>query len=196
MARERIDLRVSMFGGSIASISELMLFAQVRSQPTGGAEYLVVCPNAAEGASAWRGVTELSAADVEGLLDRLGSAGLPGRVPRVVANESLLADGPLLAMALRAGRFARSFDLLLRGAGFSGADASPLREVLISLADLTPIGRRGLVREMMDRALGERRSGRIGPAPMAQAVVPLGAGTGLNLIGWNLPRPTAWEPES
>ncbi len=194
MARETIDLRVSMFAGSVASIGELMMFVQVRGGVTGGGEYLVVCPNGPEGGPAWRGASRLAAADVERLVERLGLAGVPRRVPRVVANESLLADGPLLAVAVRAGRLTCSFDLLLRGAGFSGADASPLREVLISLVELAPVGQRGLVREAMGRALGERRAGRL--APVAQAIVPLGAGSSPNLRGWDLPRPGAWEPES
>ena len=196
MARERIDLRVSMFGGSVASIGELMMFAQVRCGVTGGGEYLVVCPNGPEGEPAWRGASRLAVMDVERLVEKLGLAGLPRRVPRVVANESLLADGPLLAVTVRVGRRTCSFDLLLRGAGFSGADALPFREVLISLVELAPMGQRGLVREAMGRALGERRAGRLATAPVAQAIVPLGAGPLPNRRGWDLPRPGEWEPES
>lgn len=196
MARELIDLRVSIFGGPIASIGDLMLFAHVRGRPSGGAEFLVLCPNGPGGTPTRRGETELDAPDVDRLLDRLGSAGLPGRVPRVVPNESLLADGPLLAIALRARGSALSFDLPLHGAGFSGADASPLREALMQLVELTPIGGRTPVRDAIRRALGERRASRLAPAATAPGITPIGAEASWAFRGWDLPRPTAWEPKS
>lgn len=150
-----LDLRISVFEGPAPRISALMLFGHLLASPggpgDGRSEYLILGRDARRTPPSWMSRSEVSGPDVDRLGDLLAAAGLPGRVPRVVANDSLLGAGPYVALEARLGGRTGSLNLPLQNAGFSGADSGPLRAVFLHLAELAPDGRRPAVRDVVRR---------------------------------------------
>jgi hypothetical protein len=160
MLRCDLDLRISVFEGSAARISELVLYVHLRARsdgPSAGpSDCLILCRDDPGGPASRNSRSAVTDQDVVRLVTLLGEAGLPERAPRVVANRSLLGAGPYLAFKARIRRQAASLTLPLQNAGFSGEDAEPLRAALLRLVELTPAGRRPAVRDVIGRLVIDR----------------------------------------
>lgn len=176
-----LDLRISIFEGSAPRISALLLYARLLAapgeKPDGPSEYLILGRDPGGGTPSWMIRSDVAGPDVERLVALLRAAGLPGRAPRVVANESLLGAGPYLALEARVGGRSGSVNLPMQNSGFSGADSGALRAVLRQLAELAPAARRPAVRELVER-LAIDRAAAVGPGRLCPgaARVPIGAG--------------------
>lgn len=182
MLRCDLDLRISVFEGAAARISELVLYIHLRAGSEGPAagpsDCLILCRDDPDGKASRIGRSAVTDQDVDRLVTLLNAAGLPGRAPRVVANRSLLGAGPYLALKARIRRQAASLTLPLQNAGFSGEDAEPLRAALLRLAELAPAGRRPAVRDVIGRLVIDRPQAAL-PGRRRDAGVPrrlIGAG--------------------
>jgi hypothetical protein len=160
MSSGDLDLRISIFEGSAPRISALLLHARLTAapgRPPGSPfEYQILGRDAGGCPPSWMSKSDVSDSEADRLVVLLGDAGLPRRAPRVVANESLLGEGPYLALEVRARGRCGSLNLPLENAGFSGEDAGALRAALRHLAELAPAGRRPAVRELMERLAVDR----------------------------------------
>jgi hypothetical protein len=185
MLRRDLDLQISVFEGASSSISALMLYARLRDAregpSTGPSEYSILCREASSSPPFWISRSEVTDQDLVRLVTLLDAAGLPRRVPRVVANDSLLGASPYLAFAARIRGRTASLNLPLQNAGFSGEDAEPLRAAFRLLAELAPAGRRPAVREVVDRLVIDR-------APSARGAPAMAAPPGASSAGDGPPR--------
>src|SRR6516164_1446465 len=101
MPRCDLDLRISIYEGSAARISELALYVHLRARsdapPACPSDCLILCRDDPGGPASRIIRSAVTDQDVVRLVTLLGEAGLPERAPRVVANRSLLGAGPYLA---------------------------------------------------------------------------------------------------
>jgi hypothetical protein len=95
--------------------------------------------------------------DVVRLEALLSAAGFPRRVPRVVANRGPRdGGGNHVALEVRWNGRSATWELQLNGAGFSGVDAEPVRELLHLLGELAEAGGRPAFRVVVNRLVESR----------------------------------------
>jgi hypothetical protein len=163
MERSDLDLRFSVFEGDAARISRVVLFGHLRAETKGPQgptpNLLIMCRDDSGCPPPWITQSAVTDQDVDRLVRLLCAAGFPGRVPRIVAHkgQGRLDVTQHLAMAVELSGRRRALNLALEHAGFSGADAEPLRAVLSRLGELAEAGGRQAVRALLDDLVQDRR---------------------------------------
>jgi hypothetical protein len=159
MERLPLDLRLSVYAGTSASVGNLVLFCHLRAHPRNRRrsppEVLVLCR---EASCPPAGISKFAVSDQDlARLERLlRAAGFPERVPRIVPNRSPLGEGQYVALEVRIHRQIVACDFLLEYAGFAGEDAQPIRAMLRLLAELAETAGRPSVQAVVDRLVRDR----------------------------------------
>jgi hypothetical protein len=163
MERSDLDLQYSVFEGDGVRISRVVLFGHLRAatkDPHGPTpNLLIMCRDDSGCPPPWITQSAVTDQDVERLVRLLSAAGFPGRAPRIVAHKGKgrLDVTQHLAMVVELSGRRRSLNLALEHAGFSGADAEPLRAVLSRLGELAEAGGRQAVRALLEDLVWDRR---------------------------------------
>ena len=163
MERSDLNLQFSVFEGDTARISRVVLFGHLRAatkDPQGPTpNLLILCRDDSGCAPPWITQSAVTDQDVERLVRLLRAAGFPSGVPRIVAHKGkgrLDVTQHLTLFVELSGR-RRSLNLALGHAGFSGADAEPLRAVLGRLGELAEAGGRQAVRALLEDLVRDRQ---------------------------------------
>jgi hypothetical protein len=155
MEQPDLILRLLVSETGAAGAEQLILFAGLQAwtaRPHGPRpELVVLCRDQSGLPPPWMTRSAVTRQDVTWLVTLLEAAGFPWRAPRAVPNPGRGASHgrQRIELEVRRNGRARSLDLALQHAGFSGPDAWSVRAVLERLGELAEAAGRPAVRAVL-----------------------------------------------